>query len=239
MPPRNQLFTFPRATARGRGSGDDTASHGALPTSAATGLASRLPSKSEAPRARNGDQVCDQKARASARQMAQSVTVPGQQRPPRALQHPAGEEGTQVHTGLGATPWRPSPRPGPPRGRSWCPRRTHLRRRKIKRGRTSRWWRDAGRASLQGSEPWACYRAPSCMFQGEGFCLQFSEGTRPSCFIVSYVLKFSSEMYTPLFSGLAAKCCFRCSVSSVYSLIRAFLVSFWLTSGLLTVFFAL
>ena len=46
----------------------------------------------------------------------------------------------------------PSPRPHPPRGLSWRPSPIHLARRKTKRGRTSRRWRDAGRASLQGSE---------------------------------------------------------------------------------------
>ena len=46
----------------------------------------------------------------------------------------------------------PSPRPHPPRGLSWCSSRIHQARRKTKRGRTSRRWRDAGRASLQGSE---------------------------------------------------------------------------------------
>ena len=46
-------------------------------------------------------------------------------------------------------------------------------------------------------------------------------------------LTFSSEMYTPFFSRVAARSRFRCSISSVYSLIRAFLVSFWLTSGFL------
>ena len=52
-------------------------------------------------------------------------------------------------------PRRPSPWPGLLRGQSWRLSRIRLRRRKMKRGRTSRWWWDAGRASLQGSEPWA------------------------------------------------------------------------------------
>ena len=49
LAPSDQLFTFPRATPRGRGSGDDTASHGALRPSAAIGPAGRLLFQIEAP----------------------------------------------------------------------------------------------------------------------------------------------------------------------------------------------
>lgn len=146
----------------------------------------------------NGDQVCDQEAWASARQTPQSVTVPGRQRPPRALQHPAGEEGTQVHAGLrkplhGARVHNPA-LPGDSHG---GPQVNPSEKKKDKRGRTSRRWRDAERACRVPSLGLAIGLLPACSKKRDisGFG-KFSEGTRPSCFIVSYILKFSSEMYT-------------------------------------------
>ena len=44
--------------------------------------------------------------------------------------------------------------------------------------------------------PGLCCRALSCAVREEGFCWQFSEGTRPSCFLVSCVL---FEKMTPGF----------------------------------------
>ena len=52
-------------------------------------------------------------------------------------------------------PWCLSPSLGLLRGQSWRLSRIYLQRRKMKRERTSSWWWDVGRASLQGSKSWA------------------------------------------------------------------------------------
>lgn len=149
------------------------------------------------------------------RQTPQSVTVPGRQRPPRGTPAPSREEGTpSPRRPPSHSTWRPSPQPRPPRD-SHGPQVNPSEKKKDKKGKNIQTgWRDAGRASCRVPSLGLAIGS-SCVFQEEGFCLQFSEGTRPSCFIVSYILKFSSEMYTPLFSGVAAKC----SVSDALSLL--------------------
>lgn len=88
----DQLFTFPRATPQGRGSGDDTPSHGALRARAAIGSASRLLFQIEAPSrclvswASGGDDIAvsEAPASASAGQTPPRVRAPGGERGRRA-----------------------------------------------------------------------------------------------------------------------------------------------------------